>query len=108
MNAPSPGLVTRLSPDLTGRQRRHLRGLGHNLQPVVLVGQRGISENLMDNVSSALSSHELIKVKVHDSDQLEEVAQHVCDHTTAQLVQKIGKVLLFFKAHPDEPVIKLP
>ena len=108
MNAPSPGLVTRLSPDLTGRQRQHLRGLGHHLQPVVLVGQRGISENLMENVSSALLSHELIKVKVHDSDDMPEVAQHIHDHTSAQLVQKIGKVMLFFKAHPDEPKIKLP
>lgn len=103
----TPGLIGRLSPKLTNPQRKTLRGLGHDLNPVVLVGQRGISENLLENVEQALLDHELIKVKVHDPDIIDEVATRIHETTGAQLAQKIGKVLLFFRAHPKEPVIKL-
>lgn len=113
------GLVNRLSPSLNGKQRQHLRQLGHHIQPVVLVGQRSIEvdetsgkqqlkETLIDNVQQALLSHELIKIKVHDSDDLPFVAEEVHRATGAQLAQKIGKNLLFYKRHPEKPKIVLP
>lgn len=101
-------LVTRLSPDLTGKQRRHLRGLGHDLRPIVFVGQKGISDNLLDNLKDALNHHELVKVKVHDADDMEEAAERIHQATGAQLAQRIGKNLLFYLAHPDHPQIRLP
>lgn len=101
-------LVERLSPELTGKQRRHLRSLGHSLNPVVMVGQRGISSNLIENFEAQILAHELIKVKVHESDEMDEVAQELHDATGAQLAQKIGKMLLFYKPHPENPQISLP
>lgn len=101
-------LVKRLSPDLSGAQRRHLRALGHDLNPVVMVGQRGISDNLVENLEAQLLAHELVKVKVHDSGAMEEVAERLHEETGAQLAQKIGKMLLLYKPHPDEPQISLP
>ena len=101
-------LVDDLSPDLSGKQRRHLRSLGHALKPIVLVGQRGITDNLIENLTIALNDHELVKVKVHDSDALEEVAKQLVEKTESAVVQSIGKILLFYKAHPDEPTITLP
>ncbi len=101
-------LVERLSPELSGKQRRHLRSLGHSLNPVVMVGQRGVSSNLIENFEAQLLAHELIKVKVHEADALEEVAQQLHDATGAQLAQKIGKMLLFYKPHPENPEISLP
>lgn len=102
------GLVQRLSPKLTGAQRQHLRALGHHLNPIVLIGQNGISEGLIQNFEAALLAHELVKVKTHDADEVERNAQALYDATGAQLAQKIGKVLLFFRAHPSQPKIVLP
>ena len=101
-------LVPRLSPDLTGKQRRHLRSLAHDLNPIVLVGQKGLSDNLIENFEAALLAHELVKVKVHDADALEETAEAFHAATGAQLAQTIGKMLIFYKEHPEEPQIRLP
>lgn len=102
------GLVSRLSPELTGKQRRYLRGLAHDLKPIVLVGQHGMSENLIDNFRAALLAHELVKVKVHGGDGLVDTAEALYEATGAQLAQKIGFVLVFYKPHPDDPTIELP
>lgn len=102
------GLVQRLSPKLNGTQRRHLRALGHHLNPIVLVGQNGVTEGLIANMEAALLAHELIKVKVHDPDEVDDTAQALFEATKAQLAQKIGKTLLFYRAHPSEPKIVLP
>lgn len=107
-NGSSTGLVTRLSPRLTGKQRRYLRRLAHDRDPIVLVGQRGLSENLIENFQAALLAHELVKVKVHGGDGLVEVAEAFHEATGAQLAQKIGFTLVFYKPHPDDPQIRLP
>ncbi len=101
-------LVQRLSPQLSGKQRRHLRSLGHPLDPVLMVGQRGISDNLIENFEAQILAHELIKVKVHEADEMDEIAQALHEATGAQLAQKIGKILLFYKPHPENPKISLP
>lgn len=102
------GMVSRLSPRLTGAQRRYLRSLAHELNPIVLVGQRGISENLIDNFRQALLDHELVKVKVHGGDEIAEVAEQLHQETGAQLAQHIGHILVFYKPHPEDPEITLP
>jgi len=102
------GLIEELSPNLNGKQRRHLCGLGHGLNPVVMVGQNGIGENLIDNTRSALLSHELIKVKIHDKDAVEESARLLHNATGAAVVQWLGKTILMYQRNPDEPKIRLP
>lgn len=102
------GLVVRLSPALTGKQRRYLRGLAHDLKPIVLVGQKGVTDTVIENLRAALLAHELVKVKVHEADDAEAAAEALHTGAKAQLVQHIGKTLLFYKAHPKKPVIVLP
>lgn len=101
-------LVVRLSPHLTGKQRRYLRSLAHELKPIVLVGQQGVTEGVIENLAAALLAHELVKVKVHEADEAETVAEALHAGTKAQLAQHIGKTLLFYKQHPKKPVIVLP
>jgi len=103
----STELIHRLSPDLTNPQRRQLKALGHALDPVLMVGHRGYSENLIENFNAQILAHELIKVKVHDLDEMDAIAEQIHEATGAQLAQKIGKMLLFYKAHPDKPKISL-
>ena len=105
---PGPGFVQRLSPKLTGKQRGHLRSLAHALKPVVLVGQRGVTDTLLENVHAALLAHELIKIKVHDHDDVGDAAEAIYNSTGAQLAQRVGKTLVFYKPHPETPRIALP
>ena len=52
---------------LTGKQKRYLRGLGHNLKPVVMIGKSEITDTLLQETDAALEHHELIKVKLLES-----------------------------------------
>ncbi|HET9934754.1 MAG TPA: YhbY family RNA-binding protein, partial [Polyangiaceae bacterium] len=52
-----------MSADLSGKQRRYLRSLGHELSPVVQIGHQGLTEAVLSAIDQALETHELIKVR---------------------------------------------
>ncbi|MBA1332082.1 RNA-binding protein YhbY, partial [Candidatus Endoriftia persephone str. Guaymas] len=56
---------------LSTQQNRKLKQLAHHLKPVVIIGQHGLSENVMSEIELALSHHELIKVKLAGADKAE-------------------------------------
>ncbi len=97
---------------LTAHQKSFLRRLGHGLDPVVQVGKNGLSEALVEQLRTQFEAHELLKVKLAAKApvELEEVVAHVSAKTRARLVQKIGRVLLFYRPHddPDDRRIHLP
>ena len=95
---------------LTDAQRKHLRRLGHDRDPIVLVGQGGISANLVAELDQALSHHELVKVRarVGDRDLRDEILGELATRTGAELVQRIGHVALYYRANPEKPGILLP
>jgi RNA-binding protein len=95
---------------LTDAQRKHLRRLGHDRNPVVLVGQGGISPNLVAELDRALNDHELVKVRARVGDRKlrDEILDELARATHAELVQRIGHVALFYRARKDEPGILLP
>lgn len=97
-----------LSDSLSPNQRRHLRALAHQLKPVVWVGQRGVVEGVVDNVEAALVAHELVKIKVLDAEMIIEAAEQLCSATGATLVQRIGKMLVFFRRNEEQPKVELP
>ena len=86
-------------PPLSQAQRRHLRGLGHNLRPVVTVAGAGLSENVLAELEQALDHHELIKVSVRTGDRHERDAliADMCERTGARLVQRVGNMALVFR-----------
>ena len=95
---------------LTGKQRRHLRGLGHGLKPIVQIGKHGIDDGLVAAVDQALADHELVKVKVGEAAKLDrhEAAQAIAAKTHSEVAQVLGNTLLLYRAHPDDPTIVLP
>ena len=85
---------------LTEQQKKRLRGLGHKLKPVIIVGAGGLSESLLEEFERSLDHHELMKVKVNigDREARDAIIQTLCQHSGAELVQRIGNVgLLFLK-----------
>ncbi|MEJ2032991.1 MAG: ribosome assembly RNA-binding protein YhbY [Deltaproteobacteria bacterium] len=101
------------APDLTGRQARHLRGLGHHLKPLAMLGREGITDNVVAAVEAVLASHELIKVKLQENCPLDrkEAADQLGKRTGAAVAQILGKTFLLYRPNPDLPTdkqIKLP
>ncbi len=91
-------------------QLKYLRGLCHGLKPVVMTGNQGLSEAVLDEMDNALTFHELIKVKLR-TDERSQRAQWIEDiqqRFGAVLVQKIGHVACFYRPNPDKPKIALP
>ena len=101
--------VLKLSENFTGTQRRQLRALAHDFKPIVLVGHQGVSENLIQSLAQALYDHELVKVKILNNFEgdIEAVAHDLAIGTESALVQKLGRILLFYKQNPDKPQIVL-
>lgn len=95
---------------LTGKQRRHLRALGHHLSPVVHAGKHGLTDELAAAVEVALARHELIKLKLQPEcpADRDELAAALSGRLSAHVAQAMGRTLLLYRRHPDEPKIQLP
>lgn len=94
---------------LSPRQKKHLRGLTHALQPVVTVADKGLSDTVLAEIERALDHHELVKIKLRNDRQtraayIEEIARRCA----AEKVHTIGQVACFFRRNPEKPVIELP
>ena len=89
---------------LTARERTHLKGRGHSLEPIVHVGQDGLSDAVLLELDRALTAHGLIKVKINDADRhaRKAMAAAICARTDAVAVQQVGKIVLLWRATADE------
>lgn len=94
---------------LTGKQARHLRALAHSLNPVVMVGDKGLTDEVATATDEALEHHELIKVKVDgDRDDVKAAAAFLTERTGSELAQIIGKTVVLYRPRKKKPEIKLP
>lgn len=95
---------------LSTSQKKHLRGLGHGLDPVVLIGQHGLTPGVIAEMDGALTAHELVKVRarVGDRDLRLDILSTLAERTGSELVQRIGNVGLFYRPDNELPKILLP
>jgi RNA-binding protein len=95
--------------ELTGKERRAARALGHALSPVVQIGKAGLSKGVTQELQGALEAHELIKVQLLRECPLDraEAADRITAATGASVVQTLGKVVLLYKPNPDQPKLSL-
>ncbi len=99
--------------ELKGFQKRYLRGRAHGLKPIVLVGQKGVSEELVRFVDDALNAHELIKVRFNEHKGKEEktlLSAEICKETGSTVAGMVGHTVILFRPHPtpDKRKIVLP
>lgn len=92
---------------LTGRQRKFLRGLAHGFEPLVHVGGAGVTEAILRAVDAALTAHELIKVRLHQPAAKHDDAEALAAGTGAALCGLVGHVVILYRPHPEKPTIKL-
>lgn len=97
------------SKPLTQSQVKQLRALGHQLKPLVLVGQAGITQGLIDELSNTLEHHELVKVRLSGGEREERdaMAKTLSEQTASSIIQRIGHMVLLFRRNPKKTKITL-
>ena len=95
---------------LTESQKKYLRGLGHQLKPVVTVADAGLSESLLKEFNSTIDHHELIKVRVRSGDRAvrDATINELCKTAKAELIARIGNVALIYRRNDEKPKIPMP
>ena len=88
---------------LTPSQRRTLKARAHKLEPVVRIGAKGLTDDVVAEIDRALKTHELIKVRAGDleRDERGSVAEEICGRTGAEQVQNVGKVFVLFRKNDE-------
>lgn len=84
--------------------RQQLKAQAHHLNPVILLGAKGLTEAVIAETDRALDAHELIKVKMKGLERAdrEELSQTLCQSLGAELVQMIGAIAIIYRKKPDE------
>jgi RNA-binding protein len=93
-----------MTSTLTSRDRARLKAQAHALEPVVQIGAAGVTDSVIAEADRALTAHELIKVKIAGDDRESRVAlgDELCARTGATAVHRVGKVLIAWRARPDD------
>lgn len=96
-------------PELNSKQVSHLRALGHKLNPVVMIGNNGLTDTVLHEIEVSLNAHELIKIKVFGDDRARrlQMLEEICQKTAAVAIHHIGKQLVIYRASA-KPRIELP
>ncbi len=89
---------------VTPAERRALRARAHHLQPVVTVGEAGLTPTVLTEIDANLKNHELIKIRVLSADrhQRDNLIAEICRTLNAGSVQHIGRILVVYRPRPDE------
>ena len=95
---------------LTKNQIKTLRGLCHSLKPVIMIGQKGLTAEVLDELEIAINHHELVKIKIalDNRDARKEMIKNICEQSQSENVQVIGKTVSVYRKNEKNPVIELP
>lgn len=93
-----------MNPSLTTKNKKQLISQAHHLKPVVSIGQKGLTPNVLNEVDIALNSHQLIKVKIAGGDKVErhEIAESIARETNAHLLKNIGFISIFYRKKQEK------
>ncbi len=94
---------------LNNKQVKHLKSLAHSLKPVVIIGDKGLSQSVIDEIINTIDVHELIKVKIRadEREERQEMIEKITKKTHSLFVQRVGHIVTLFKRN-KEAKIALP
>ena len=88
---------------MNSAEKKLLRAQAHNLKPVILIGQSGLTEGVMAEIELALDYHELIKVKIRaEREERKKIQNEICARTSAEFIQAIGQISTFYRLNPNK------
>ncbi|HSG38081.1 MAG TPA: ribosome assembly RNA-binding protein YhbY [Thermoanaerobaculia bacterium] len=88
-------------PEITGAQRKYLRGMAHHLTPLVQVGKNGLTDAVVKSIDEALDIHELIKVRMGEPEDKKAMADEIAQRTRSARVGLIGHIVILYRRQPD-------
>lgn len=91
--------------ELKGFQRKYLRGLAHKLNPSAVVGQKGLTPSLIEEIETALDASELIKVRFNDfkeKDQKKAITQEIIESTQSSMAGMIGHIVILYRPNKNK------
>lgn len=93
--------------ELTNPQKKKLKGIAHDLHPLVTIAQDGLKESIHDEIDTALSFHQLVKVKIvaDDRDKRKDFIDQLSKKHKAIVVQTVGHVAVFYRRNKDKEKI---
>ena len=89
---------------LSSADRKELKARAHSLEPVVIIGAKGLTDEVVAEIDRALTTHQLIKVRGPTIERAyrEKVFKDICDRTGAAAVQQVGKVFVLFRKRDEQ------
>lgn len=89
--------------EMTSQIRKQLSAQAHDLNPVVIIGQNGVTDGVIGKIDESLTAHELIKIKFLEfKDEKQELTDSICEKTEAQLVRIIGNIAILYRENPEK------
>lgn len=91
---------------LSNSQIRHLKGLAHDLKSVVMIGDKGLTPTVMEEINIALGAHELIKINIRadDKDEKNKIIEKIINKSQSCKIQTIGGKLVIFKRNKEAKI----
>jgi putative YhbY family RNA-binding protein len=95
---------------ISSSRRSDLRAQAHKLDPVVIIGDKGLTDEVIAEIDRSLKAHELIKVRAATDDRAARAAwmKEICARVSAAEVQQIGKVLVIYRENPEKKPALVP
>jgi putative YhbY family RNA-binding protein len=89
---------------LTAKRRSELRAEAHKLHPVVIIGDKGLTDEVIAEIDRSLKAHELIKVRAAggERDSRDIWMESICARLQAHAVQQIGKIFVIYRENPKQ------
>ncbi len=88
---------------MDNKQKKTLIAAAHHLKPVVMVGQKGLTNNVLAETDQTLNAHELIKIKIIADDKAERqnIAAQICEELNATMLNLLGNIAIIYRKRPD-------
>ena len=85
---------------LSNADKKRFRTIGHKLNPVVIIAQKGLTENIRKEIERALTKQEVIKIKLITCSREDKKAmtEFICGKCGAQCIQSIGHMILLYRS----------
>jgi RNA-binding protein len=110
-NYDSASLNGKIMEKLKGSQKKYLRSQAHHLKPLVIIGTKGVTGQLIGSVDLALKDHELIKIKFGEfKEAKKEISEEIAKATKSELIGLIGNIAILYRQNPnpEKRKIKIP
>jgi RNA-binding protein len=83
--------------------KKKLKEQAHQLKPVVMIGQSGLTAGVMAEIESALNAHELIKIRIRaERDERKAISTQICTDSQSELIQLIGQITIIYRPNPNK------